>query len=422
MGAIRSRIVHSGAKCRSERGVRSRSGRRVKSSHCARWRSCEPQRQHSAFGRFQASLKRSKRPPHSGQPTALPRWRTRSTRRRSAGPMRRRSRRPSAPMLGRRAARVLAQLDRLRGGEQHRQPRARVARRVALLAQDDRGPRLARVERRRELRRDLARDPADLRGARGVHRDRARVVLVAGVAPQLERAAGTDVLRGERGRVVTPGAGDPGDAQSQRGELGRVAAQVATRLALDDLVAREPHDAPVVWIPVALLEDDVDDRGIGHAVSVRMTTEWDIEQLDTGAYLRRIDYDGDTAPSAATLAALHPAHLAAIPFENLDIVLGRGISVEFEAVQRKLVDARRGGYCYEHGLLFGAVLERLGFEVDRLLARVAGDGSRPRARTHMALRVRTGGQAWLAGGRVGARLLGPPPVPRGRDGGPPRPG
>ena len=138
-----------------------------------------------------------------------------------------------------------------------------------------------------------------------------------------------------------------------------------------------------------------------------MTSEWDIEQLDLGAYLRRIGHDGDTAPSVPTLAALHRAHLAAIPFENLDIVLGRGISVEFEAVQRKLVDARRGGYCYEHGLLFAAVLERLGFEVDRLLARVGGDGYRPRPRTHMALRVHAGGEAWLADVGFGSGLLAP---------------
>jgi N-hydroxyarylamine O-acetyltransferase len=140
-----------------------------------------------------------------------------------------------------------------------------------------------------------------------------------------------------------------------------------------------------------------------------MTSEWDIEQLDLGAYLRRIGYDGDTTPGVETLAALHRAHLATVPFENVDIVLGRGISVELEAVQRKLVDARRGGYCYEHGLLFAAALERLGFEVDRLLARVGGDGFRPRARTHMALRVRADGDAWLADVGFGSGLLAPVP-------------
>jgi N-hydroxyarylamine O-acetyltransferase len=147
-----------------------------------------------------------------------------------------------------------------------------------------------------------------------------------------------------------------------------------------------------------------------------MTSEWDIEQLDIDAYLRRVGYDGDPAPTAATLAALHRAHLATVPFENLDIVLGRGISVDFEDVQRKLVDDRRGGYCYEHGLLFAAALERLGFGVDRLLARVGGDGYRPRARTHMALRVRADGEAWLADVGFGSGLLEPLPF----DGGEPR--
>jgi hypothetical protein len=80
-----------------------------------------------------------------------------------------------------------------------------------------------------------------------------------------------------------------------------------------------------------------------------VTSEWDIERLDLPAYLERVGHDGDTAPTVATLTALHRAHLAAIPFENLDIILGRGIAVDLESVQRKLVHGRRGGYCYETG-------------------------------------------------------------------------
>jgi N-hydroxyarylamine O-acetyltransferase len=83
--------------------------------------------------------------------------------------------------------------------------------------------------------------------------------------------------------------------------------------------------------------------------------EWEIERLDLDAYLRRVGHVGDTAPTAQTLAALHRAHLAAIPFENLDVVLGRGIAVDVDSVQAKLVERRRGGYCYEHGVLFAAV-------------------------------------------------------------------
>jgi N-hydroxyarylamine O-acetyltransferase len=141
-----------------------------------------------------------------------------------------------------------------------------------------------------------------------------------------------------------------------------------------------------------------------------MSGEWDIEQLDLPAYLRRIAYDGDRAPDAATLAALHRAHIAAIPFENLDIVLGRPIRVDLPSVQDKLVAGRRGGYCYEHGLLFAAALERLGFPVERLLARVGGLGERPRGRTHMALRVEADGEAWLADVGFGSGLLEPLPL------------
>jgi N-hydroxyarylamine O-acetyltransferase len=142
--------------------------------------------------------------------------------------------------------------------------------------------------------------------------------------------------------------------------------------------------------------------------------EWEIERLDLDAYLRRVGHDGDTAPTAPTLAALHRAHLAAIPFENLDVVLGRGIAVDLDSVQAKLVERRRGGYCYEHGVLFAAVLERLGFEVERMLARVGGEElERPRAPTHMTLRVATGGERWLADVGFGSGLLGPLPFDDG---------
>jgi arylamine N-acetyltransferase len=102
-----------------------------------------------------------------------------------------------------------------------------------------------------------------------------------------------------------------------------------------------------------------------------MTDDWSVGKLDLDAYLARIGYAGPAGPSEEALTALHRAHLAAIPFENLDILLGRDIRVDLESIQAKLVYARRGGYCYEHGQLFGAALERLGFSVDRLRWRCA---------------------------------------------------
>ncbi len=140
-----------------------------------------------------------------------------------------------------------------------------------------------------------------------------------------------------------------------------------------------------------------------------MTDEWNVEALDLGAYLRRIGYDGDTAANGDTLAALHRAHLATVAFENLDIVLGRGVAVDLPSIQAKLVDRGRGGYCFEHGLLFAAALERLGFTVERLLARVGGTGDPPSPRTHMTLRVSADSRRWLADVGFGSGLLEPLP-------------
>lgn len=138
--------------------------------------------------------------------------------------------------------------------------------------------------------------------------------------------------------------------------------------------------------------------------------EWHVDRLDLGAYLRRIAHTGRLASDGQTLAALHRAHLAAIPFENLDVILGRGISVDLEHVQAKLVDRGRGGYCYEHAILFGAVLSRLGFRVDRLLARTGDPDEHPRPRSHMVLRVSAGQQRWLADVGFGSGLLHPLPL------------
>lgn len=140
-----------------------------------------------------------------------------------------------------------------------------------------------------------------------------------------------------------------------------------------------------------------------------MTDEWEVDRLDLAAYLRRTGHDGALTPTGTTLSALHRAHVAAVPFENLDVVLGRGVSVDLDSVQAKLVTRRRGGYCYEHGVLFAAVLERLGYEVDRLLARIGADEQRPRPRSHMTLRVRGEDGQWLADVGFGSGLLEPLP-------------
>jgi N-hydroxyarylamine O-acetyltransferase len=118
--------------------------------------------------------------------------------------------------------------------------------------------------------------------------------------------------------------------------------------------------------------------------------------MDVGAYLARIGYSGSTDPSAETLRRLHLAHLYAVPFENLDISLGRPITCEEARFLHKIVDLRRGGFCYELNGAFAALLRDLGFRVRLLSARVAReDGSASPDFDHMAMLVDLD-EPWLA--------------------------
>jgi N-hydroxyarylamine O-acetyltransferase len=151
---------------------------------------------------------------------------------------------------------------------------------------------------------------------------------------------------------------------------------------------------------------------------IAVPDDWSAGVLDLDAYLKRIGYAGPLAPSEATLAGLYRAHLAAIRFENLDVFLRGSVDVSLEAIQDKIVYRGRGGYCYEQAQLFGAVLERLGFGVERLLARVGPDGGAARPRTHMTLRVRADGGVWLADPGFGSSPPAPLSLRRYRSGGP----
>ena len=138
--------------------------------------------------------------------------------------------------------------------------------------------------------------------------------------------------------------------------------------------------------------------------------------MNLDAYLRRIEYPGPLTPSAATLAGVHLAHATHIPFENLDILLGRRIPLTIDEVERKLVADRRGGYCFEHNTLFSTVLEQLGFAVTRLIARVRNQGTTVLPRTHMVLLVEGGGARWIADvGFGGGGLLLPVPFGEGAE-------
>ncbi|MCC5883892.1 MAG: arylamine N-acetyltransferase [Halomonas sp.] len=137
------------------------------------------------------------------------------------------------------------------------------------------------------------------------------------------------------------------------------------------------------------------------------SARWETSALDLDAYLTRIDYRGPVTPSLETLKALQQAHLAAVPFENLEIVTGGEIRIDLESLQDKLVRRRRGGYCHEQNTLFATVLDRLGFEVAGRNARMLmGDDARTVTPLgHTMLVVKAEGHDWLVD--VGVGNVGP---------------
>jgi N-hydroxyarylamine O-acetyltransferase len=128
-------------------------------------------------------------------------------------------------------------------------------------------------------------------------------------------------------------------------------------------------------------------------------------------YLERIGFAGKIGPDLATLAAIHAAHVNAIPFEGLDPLLRRPVKLDLVSVQEKLVDGRRGGYCFEQNTLLKAALETIGFKVTGLGGRVrwmSAPDSPLGPRTHMVLKVDLSDGPYLADVGFGACVLDSP--------------
>jgi N-hydroxyarylamine O-acetyltransferase len=94
------------------------------------------------------------------------------------------------------------------------------------------------------------------------------------------------------------------------------------------------------------------------------------DHLNLQAYLGRIGYRGGLRPDLSVLVALQQSHVCAVPFENLDVQLGRPVTTAAEDAYEKIVGDNRGGWCYEQNGLFGWALEQIGFDVTRIAAAV----------------------------------------------------
>ncbi len=133
--------------------------------------------------------------------------------------------------------------------------------------------------------------------------------------------------------------------------------------------------------------------------------------IDLDAYFRRIGYEGPRQPTLDVLRAVHRLHPAAIPYDGIDVLLGKPIDLAPQALFDKLVTRRRGGYCFENNGLFKQVLVQLGFSVEAFLCRVLwflAPGDPLPLRTHMTLKITIDGEAWLADvGFGGGAMIAP---------------
>lgn len=126
--------------------------------------------------------------------------------------------------------------------------------------------------------------------------------------------------------------------------------------------------------------------------------------MNTAEYLARIACVGKDEPTEENLFALQYAHLTSVPYENLDILLGKRISLEPEALFDKIVRRRRGGYCFELNKLFGLLLSELGYGVKNCVARYhRGESAMPKRRHQVLLVTLPGsGREYLCDVGVGA--------------------
>lgn len=118
--------------------------------------------------------------------------------------------------------------------------------------------------------------------------------------------------------------------------------------------------------------------------------------FDLDAYLERINYSGRTDATEETLRDLHMAHTLNVPFENLDVFNKKPILLDETSLYHKIVEKRRGGYCFEMNGVFSIALQRLGFKARNILARVTRDGVTYTAKTHQAILVEIDNRNWVA--------------------------
>lgn len=133
-----------------------------------------------------------------------------------------------------------------------------------------------------------------------------------------------------------------------------------------------------------------------------MTGDLRQESCSVQGYLERIGYHGPLDGSVKTLSALQEAHVLTVPYENLDIMAGKSLSIQIPDVYEKVVVKRRGGYCFELNGLFAWLLRELKYDVTEYYGRfLLGEPTDIPMRRHRISRVQVEGEIYICDVGVG---------------------
>ena len=119
--------------------------------------------------------------------------------------------------------------------------------------------------------------------------------------------------------------------------------------------------------------------------------------LDIQKYFDRIGFKKEALPNYETLKEIHTLHTLTIPFENLNPLLQIPVSLDLDSIQKKMIQHKRGGYCFEQNILFKKVLETIGFEVTSHSGRVLLNKHETTItpKTHLLLIVHLSGKKYI---------------------------
>jgi len=120
-----------------------------------------------------------------------------------------------------------------------------------------------------------------------------------------------------------------------------------------------------------------------------------METSKVNQYLQRIKLN-NCATDFNGLKKLQQHHLLNIPFENLNVVVGRPIHIDHDSLYRKIVQSKRGGYCFELNTIYAELLSALGFKTKPVLGRVwLRNPEKIPARNHLAHLVELNGEIFV---------------------------